>query len=59
MQLELSDAERDLLVQVLESAVKEMRVEVRRTSTPDYHDRLAAEEKTLEGLLERARGLGG
>jgi len=56
MQLEFSPAERDLLIQLLERALSDTRVEVRRTTTPEFHDRLEAEERQLAGLLERLRG---
>jgi hypothetical protein len=57
MQLDLESAERDLLVHILEYELREKRVEVRRTSTPDYHDRLKDEEQAIGGLLERLRAL--
>ena len=56
MQLELSEQEREILVRVVDAAVREMRVEVRRTSTPRYHDDLVAEEHTLQALLARLQG---
>ena len=57
MPLDLSAEERDLLVKVLERALAELRVEVRRTSTPAYHDDLQAEEGRLKELLDRIRAL--
>jgi hypothetical protein len=45
--------ERELLSQLVSRALSETRVEVRRTSTPDFHDRLQREEKRLERLLDR------
>ena len=56
MQLELSEQEREILVRVVDAAVREMRVEVRRTSTPRYHDDLVAEERALQALLARLQG---
>ena len=56
MQLELSEQEREILVRVVDAAVREMRVEVRRTSTPRYHDELVAEEHALQALLARLQG---
>jgi hypothetical protein len=53
MQLELTPEERDLLKRVIDRAAKEMKVEVRRTSTRDYHDELQAEESQLAGLIEK------
>jgi ribosome recycling factor len=53
MQLELTPEERDLLKRVIDQAAKEMKVEVRRTSTRDYHDELQKEEKMLFDLVKR------
>jgi len=57
MQLEISSEERELLIRLVERALADTRVEVRRTSTPEFHDRLEAEERELAGLLGRLRGL--
>lgn len=57
MQLEISPEERELLIRLIEGAVADTRVEVRRTSTPAFHDRLEAEERELAGLLARLRRL--
>jgi hypothetical protein len=51
MQLQLQEAERDLMVRILEHALGEMRVEVRRTRTPDFHDRLQLDEELLKGVI--------
>lgn len=58
MQLDISSEERDLLIRLVESALSDTRVEVRRTTTPEFHDRLEAEERELAGLLARLRALG-
>ena len=55
MQLELNDAERQLLLKLAETALGDLKAEVRRTATKDYHDELVAEESTLVGLIERLR----
>ena len=55
MQLEISPTEQALLVSLIEKAVAETRVEVRRTSTPDFHDGLVHDEEQLRGLLQRLR----
>jgi len=55
MQVDLSPVERDLLIRLVEHAVSYTRVEVRRTANPEFHDRLAAEERDLAGLLARLR----
>ena len=57
MQLDISLAERELLIRLVEHALSDTRVEVRRTATPEFHDRLAAEERDLAGLLARLRRL--
>jgi len=57
MQLDLSTVDRDLLERIIAQALSDMRVEVRRTSTPQYHDELAKDEQRLKELLERIRGL--
>lgn len=53
MYLELSDVEYDLLTRILDRELSELRVEVRRTDTPTYHDRLKDEERLLEALIEK------
>jgi len=55
MRLDLSCEERDLLIRIVERALSDIRVEVRRTTTPEFHDRLQAEEMQLGGLLGRLR----
>jgi len=57
MQLELSAAERDCLINLLADDLSDKRVEVRRTSTPSFRDRLVAEEQLRETLLAKLRGL--
>ncbi len=56
MQLELTEEERELLREVLDSALRELRVEVRRTETSDFHDSLAARETKIRELLSRVGG---
>jgi hypothetical protein len=57
MQVDISPIERDLLIRLVEHALSDTRVEVRRTATPEFHDRLAAEERDLAELLGRLRRL--
>jgi hypothetical protein len=57
MQLELAAEDREILERIVERALTEMRVEVRRTSTPKYHDQLAADEARVKELLARIRAL--
>jgi hypothetical protein len=58
MQLELSAEDRELLIRIVAEAIGEIRVEVRRTREPTFHDRLVAEEDRLKALLERLERLG-
>lgn len=58
MQLELSAEDRGLLERILDQALSEMRVEVRRTTTPKFHDDMAKDEARLKDLLARIRDLG-
>jgi len=55
MTIELAESECNLLQRLLEHAIGELRVEVRRTRTPDFHDNLVNEEETLKGLLAKIR----
>jgi hypothetical protein len=57
MQLDIDGNERDILLHILEYELREKRVEVRRTSTPDYHDQLKAEERVIASLMDRLRAL--
>jgi hypothetical protein len=59
MHLQISAEERDVLVTIVERALSETRVEVRRTTTPDFHDRLQVEEQQIRALLDRLRSLAG
>ena len=59
MQVEISAEECALLVRLVEQALSDTRVEVRRTTTPDFHDRLRDEERHLDALLARLRRLAG
>jgi hypothetical protein len=55
MELQLSDTERQLVLRLTDEWLRDLRVEVRRTRTPDFHDKLLEEEKLLKGLIERLR----
>jgi len=50
-QITLTADERSYLVQVLESALKNHRVEEHRTRAPSYREQILQEEKLLEQLL--------
>jgi hypothetical protein len=53
VELVLSPEERELLCSILEIALSDLRVEVRRTDATDFQDRLKVQEHRLEGLLQR------
>ena len=55
--LALTDEERVELLQLLETALKDARVEHRRTKVLEYRERVREEESVLERLLEKVRGL--
>lgn len=59
MQLDLSSEDRDLLIGIVEQTIGQLRVEVRRTRKPSFHDRLVNEEERLKSILERLKALGG
>ena len=54
----LSDEERAELLRVVESFLSDTRVEVRRTSTPEFHDALVHEKEVLESIREKLRSMG-
>jgi hypothetical protein len=49
----LTPDEKAYLVRVLSNAIEETRVEVHRTHTPNYRDRVLAEEQLIRGLLAK------
>ena len=53
MSVDLTQHERDLLVQLLDSALREIGPEIRRTQTYDYKDDLKEQRRTLRQLRER------
>jgi hypothetical protein len=54
--LTLDAQEKAYLESLLDSDLRETRVEVRRTDTPAFHDELHQRENLIRGLLERLRG---
>ena len=56
MKLELSAEDAALLTRVLESAFRELRVEVQRTETRSLHDELQRDEARIRSLLDKLRG---
>ena len=53
MSVELTQHERDLLTQLVDSALREIGPEIRRTMTYDYKDDLKKQRQTLRRLRER------
>ncbi len=51
--LTISEVERAEIVRLLEQVLGETRVEVHRTHTPEYRDRVLAAESLLRGLLDK------
>ena len=57
MLLDLTARDCEFLIDVVDRALREVHVEVRRTSTPAYRDDLRKEEDRLSSLLDRLRAL--
>jgi hypothetical protein len=53
--LSLTGEERNLLVEILDSELKEKRVEERHSATTDYKQVVAHEEEILGGILQKLR----
>jgi hypothetical protein len=51
--LNLTTEERSFLVQLLETALKNHRVEEHRTRTPSYREQILHDEKLLEQILTK------
>ena len=49
----LTPEEKAYLMRVLTNAIEETRVEVHRTHTPNFRDRVLAEEQLIRGLLAK------
>ncbi len=50
--LELSASEAELLLEMAEEWLWELRQEARHSDTPDYRDRVKAKQQLLERVLE-------
>jgi hypothetical protein len=57
--LPLTGEERDYLVKVLETLLKDTRVEEHRTRTPSYREFVLNQEHLIERLLSKLRGWAG
>lgn len=55
--LSLTNEEREELLQLLEQALVDVRVEQRRTEAPEYHERVRHEERLIAALTEKVRRL--
>ncbi len=53
-----SEEERVEMVRLLEQVLRETRVEIHRTHTPDYRDRVIGQESLLRGLLVKLQRVG-
>ena len=53
-----SEEERVEMVRLLEQVLGETRVEIHRTHTPDYRDRVMGQESLLRGLLAKLQRAG-
>jgi hypothetical protein len=53
IQVALSVAERSALVELLEQTLRETRVEVHRTHTPDYRALVLSHENLIRGLIDK------
>jgi len=54
--LTVTAEERDYLQRILQNALEEVRVEVHRTHTPDFRQRVMKEEELVRGLLAKVQG---
>ncbi|HWP29624.1 MAG TPA: hypothetical protein VFB73_13550 [Chloroflexota bacterium] len=55
MQLELTNEEQALLVNILDEELRDLKEEIYKTETSDYKEVLRARERLLQGLLEKVR----
>jgi hypothetical protein len=53
LQLHLTAEERDYLVSVLETALKDTRVEEHRTRSPSYREHIVRHEELIAALLSK------
>ena len=58
MNVELTQQERDMLVQLLDAALREIGPEIRRTMTYDYKDELKEQRSAMRRLHERLANSG-
>lgn len=53
MRIELDDADAQLLRQILERHLGELRMEISNTESHDWRERLHADEERIKSLLQR------
>lgn len=53
VRLELTEPEVDVLKEVLEYALSELRMEIADTDRKDFREQLKAQKEALTGILER------
>ncbi len=58
MNLALNDAERELLLRVLDDELARLKSEIYRTDTWEYKEQLKSREDLLVGMIDRLRGAG-
>ncbi len=56
--LELTPAERDLILDILTNYLSDFRMEISQTDTPDYRTQLKAQEEMLKRVLEKLQQAG-
>lgn len=58
MNVALNDAERELLLRVLDDELARLKSEIYRTETWDYKEQLKSREDLLVGMIDRLRDAG-
>jgi len=53
----LTHEEQQLLIEILEGAIPDLRDEIRHTHNPDYRNSLKEREKRIKDLLGKLRGI--
>ncbi len=57
MTLQLTPQERDLLLDIIDSRIKELHPEIRRCQVSSYRDQLKEQLSCFESLLQRLKSL--
>jgi len=56
VELEMTDQERETLIQVLENHLSDLRMEIGDTDNKDYRDMLKSQKETLLKILQTLQG---